>query len=184
MKNIVITYDDMHFEKHDDSDDYYDVHDSGYIVDGWFRQETDDMSGESLIALHESAKVDIDLLIECEHCSSNLMLDNDEHWVCNLTKNNIGMNRYEEKHHIHKPEKLWYEVFVDLLDQYGCYETDGLRYYSDYHTVDYARGIDRQYCIHIEWDITEAEGAAIDVEIALRIKNMRKFYDKYLGKGE
>lgn len=176
MRNILITFDDMHFEKFDDCDDYYDVHTSGYVINNWNSEQTDDMSREELIALRDSAQIDLNTLIDCESCSHHLIMSDGGVWISVQDERSTGRNIYEDHDHRHKPDKLWHELFVDILDEYGCYEDNGLAYYSDYHTIDYAQGIDRQYCVHIDWNISEEESSMINEEINLRRKNIQQMF--------
>lgn len=175
---ITVTWEDMWWEDDDGSPDPYDVRIGGFIIDGWREEQTPDLTREDLIDMHKRALQDLDAMIECEFCVENLILDEDEHWVSSLTKSNIGMNRYEELHHIHKPERLWHEIFVDILEDYGAYEDNGGSFYSDWTTHDYRLGIERQYVVHIEWDLTSEEANVIDKEIRLRQENRRSYIQK------
>jgi hypothetical protein len=170
-RNITVTWEDISWD--DVEEDQEPDRSGGFIINNWRQIQTDDMSTNDLIALHHEAKQDLDAMIECEFCVSPLILDEDEIWICALSKSNIGMNRYEEKHHIHKPEKLWYEVLVDILEEYGAYQDNHGSWYSDYHVVDYRLGIERQYAVHLEWNPTTEEWDLINNEITAR-KNYRR----------
>lgn len=177
-RNITVTWEDMWWEDDDEFSEPYDVRIGGFVIDGWTATQTEDMTRDDLIAMHKRALQDLDAMIECEFCVEYLILDEDDHWVSALTKSNIGMNRFEELHHYHKPERLWYEIFVDILEEYGAVQSDGLSFYSEHHTRDYRLGIERQYAVHIEWNITEEESDLIDNEINLRAKNRANFLQK------
>lgn len=177
-RNITVTWEDMWWEDDDGSPNGYDVRIGGFVVNGWTEQQEDNMTRDDLIEMHKRALQDLDDMIDCEFCAECLMLDDNGNWVSASTKSIIGMNRFEEIHHYHKPERLWYEIFVDILDDYGAIESDGLRFYSEHYTRDYRLGIERQYAVHIEWDITEEESSLIDKEIRVREKNKRNYLQK------
>jgi hypothetical protein len=77
-------------------------------------------------------------------------------------------------------EKQWQEVLADIFEEYGCYEDNVLSWYSDYYTVDYRTGIDRQYAVHIEWDMTNEESFLLDEELRMRKESRKKMLDEYL----
>jgi hypothetical protein len=174
-RNITVTWEDLEWpEEYDQEPDRT----GGFIIDSWRETQTDDMSTNDLIVMHERAKQDLDAMIECEFCVEYLKQDDEGAWVSVLSNSNMGMNRYEEKHHIHKPEKLWYEILVDILDEYGAHEDNNGSWYSEHSIVDYRKGIDRQYAVHLEWNPTEEEWNLIDNEIKLRKENIRKMIEK------
>jgi hypothetical protein len=174
-RNITVTWEDLQWPEECDQEP---DRSGGFIIDGWREAQTDDMSTNDLIVMHERAKQDIDAMIECEFCVDRLILDNEGIWISALTKSNYGMNRYEDEHHIHKPEKMWYEILVDILDEYGAHEDNNGSWYSEHSTVDYKYGIERQYAVHLEWNPTEEEWYFIDREIKLRQENLRKMIQK------
>jgi hypothetical protein len=182
-KYFTVTWENMWWEDDEDSSESYDVHIGGFIVNGWREeQETEFMTVDECIAGHERAKQDLDEMIDCESCAEYLELDENNNWVSVHTKSVIGMNPYEDKHHFHKPDKLWYEIFVDVLEEYGAYEENMISYMSEYHVEDYRKGIQRQYGVHIEWDISKEEFDLIDNEIKLRAENRKRIARNFTEK--
>lgn len=175
MHKYSITWEDMEPVDDDQLDKSYEFK-SGFLVQGFRYDLSEDMTRDEASAIHSEAIVNIEDLIECQDCSAYLSNKNGE-W-CDVAGLTVGKNRYEENNHIHTPEKNWVEIFVDVLDEYGCYEDNDGWWSSDFHTVDYRLGIDRRYSVHIEWDWTPEDMNLIDEEIALRNKNIKDMIAK------
>jgi hypothetical protein len=174
-RNITVTWEDLQWpSEYDQEPDRT----GGFVIDGSHQVQRDDMSTNDLIVMHNFAKQDLDAMIECEFCVEYLKQDNEGVWVSVLSNSNMGINRYDEHHHIHKPDKLWYEILVDILDDYGAHEDNNGSWYSEHSTINYKYAIERQYAVHLEWNPTEDEWNLISNEINLRAANRRAIIQK------
>lgn len=175
-RNVTVTWEDLRLGEEEDSD-FYST--SGFVSAGGYYSEYDEsFSREKIVSMINDARQDLDSMIECEFCVAPLIVNSDGEWVSALTHSNIGINRFEEEPHIHKPQSLWYEVLVDMLYDYGALEDSNGSWYSEYFTVDYRLGIDRQYAVHLDWDPTDEEWLLIENEIKLRKQNLREMIAK------
>jgi hypothetical protein len=168
-RNITVTWEEINWSEV--SDDNIPDPLGGFIVDGFMISHHEGMSRDELVNFHNDAKQDLNSMIDCEFCSDWLIEDSFGNWV-DTDSHFFGKNKYDGiNSHRHKPEKYWHHILVDIMEQYGVYEFNGLSWYSDYSVVDYKYGIERQYAVHIEWNIEPYELEMIEREIELRRKS-------------
>jgi hypothetical protein len=167
MRNITITWEDLRPISDPNSDETIYEESSGFLENGWRHELDGNVSADDFMAAKRDALQNIDDMIDCKFCSSFLTLNESGTWV-DENNSSYGLNRYDTKPHEHYPEKKWYEIFVDIMEQFSALETDILSWRSEYGVVDYYSGTMRQYAVHIEWDISREELELIDMEIQLR----------------
>lgn len=166
MRNISVTFEDIQWI--DDGADSYDLCTGGFIVLGNMITQSSDMTRRDLLSLHKNALQNLDDMIECEHCMANLSQDYNGDWVDEFGSH-FGFNFYDGANsHRHKPEKLWPEILVDIIERYGAIFNDGIAFYSEHSVVDYKLGIERQYGVHLEWNVSPEDDQLINSEFQKR----------------
>jgi hypothetical protein len=178
-KYISVTWEDI--EWLDDDPDSQEIRTGGFVVENWRSELSDNMSRREVVALHKSAQIDLDSLIDCEFCSEYLYQDYTGNWVDYLGSSK-GINFYEginADYHTHGPDKMWYEVLVDTLEEYGAYEDNMDSYYSDYFVPDYSKNIQRQYAVHLDWNVSPDEFELIQAELKRRKENRKQLAENY-----
>lgn len=164
MKRITITYEDLWWPGPDED---YET-ENGFVFSPWNRVATTDLNKGDFIQLKIEATRDLEDEIECRTCVANL------HWNGHLWVDEndsiSGVNNWMDyPHHIHWPEKTVYEIAVDALEDYGAFEDSRFSWYSEFETINYRSGIERQYAVHFDYDDwNDLDMLIINGEIDLR----------------
>lgn len=178
MKRIHVTYEDIWWDENGEPD--LECSREGGFVIGYTRYATSD-NAEANKQLYDDCEIDLEDEIECQDCASTLRW-NGNLWV---DENNSisGTNQWMDyPHHIHWPEKTVYEIALDYLNEYGAFEDSGWSFYGEYSTVDYYRGIDRQYAVHFDYeDWTADDMNKLTDLLDERDKQIRMMYERMYG---
>ena len=178
MKRVQVTYEDIWWP--DPEDENYET-EQGFVIGSYNRYPIGDLSNDEYAELRAEATRDLEDEIECFTCIAKLR------WNGNLWLDEngsiSGVNQWMEyPHHAHWPEKDIYELAVDLLEDFGAIEEDyPFRWYSEFETVDYRYGIERQYAVHFDhYDWSENDMRVINSERDSRIANRKRIYQEYM----
>jgi hypothetical protein len=185
MKRILLTYEDVTWEGESEEPTI----DGGYYsqtlgaLSSW-KSDNELWDQKELDDRRDAATINVEDMVECYYCCDILYPFRDTNLWINSKGFFSGENEWmDSPSHVHAPEKDIYELFVEILNEWGCREDCGNWWSSEHYTADYRTGRQRSYSVHLfdeDWtteDLMKIDEAIerYDEKVKNRLRNLRQF---------